>query len=473
MDFASETVGTALRLPALIISLSCHEFAHAWTANSLGDDTARKEGRLTLNPLAHLSLLGTLFIIFAPFGWAKPVPFNPLNFRSPLRDSGRVAFAGPLTNLFLSGIALCLFVLIFGAIPITKEVNFLNFVPQGAPALQLVGVFLRNLVVINFSLAVFNLLPIPPLDGGHILQSILPTFLAKHVFSCATSGAGTVIFLILIGTGIIDYAFLPVGIFLMLIFALGLIPAILYLLSVSSVGFLFWFTTPAPGEQSRRSFAACARALATVGFCVAALGLVFLSGANYLALRNERSLLVDQQDYRDMNGTVKGHKSVKPFAFIVAQCEVPCGSETEIINLPASTDASEYATGTKIPLLVKTGKDGEKLQRFYVRSHIGKRSPLFWFIHGTSVCLALVLVFVGFILWPRGGFSAEATPYPAEFVQVIMARAGRACSLEDAKIIAEQWASGGLPEEQNEELAQVTAEYVEELSGTAQEKSES
>ena len=141
MDFASQTVGTALRLPALIISLSCHEFAHAWTANRLGDDTAQKEGRLTLNPLAHLSLVGTLFIIFAPFGWAKPVPFHPLNFRSPLRDSGRVAFAGPLTNLFLSAVALCLFVLFFGTIPITKDVNFLNFVPQGSPALQLLAVF--------------------------------------------------------------------------------------------------------------------------------------------------------------------------------------------------------------------------------------------------------------------------------------------------------------------------------------------
>ena len=473
MDFASETVGTALRLPALIISLSCHEFAHAWTANRLGDDTAEKEGRLTLNPLAHLSLVGTLFIIFAPFGWAKPVPFHPFNFRSPLRDSGRVAFAGPLTNLFLSAVALCLFVLLFGTIPITKDVNFLNFVPQGSPVLQILAVFLRNLAVINLSLAVFNLLPIPPLDGGHILQSILPTFLAKHVFSCATSGAGTVLFLVLIATGIIDYVFLPVGILLMLIFALGLIPAILYFLTVSAIAFLFWFTTPSPGKESRRSFAACARALVTVGLCMTAMGLATLSGANYVALRNERALLIDNQDYEKMDAEVRSHKLLKPFSLVVAQCEVQCGSEPDLIELPASDNATEFATGTKIPLLVKPSIDGEKPAHFYVFSELGKRDASHWIVHGTSLVLAFVFLILGIVIWPRGGFTAEATPYPAEFVQILLARAGTACSLEEAKVIAEQWARGGLPEEQNEQLEQVTSEYVEELAGTNQENNDS
>ena len=256
----------------------------------------------------------------------------------------------------------------------------------------------------------------------------------------------------------------------MLIFALGLIPAILYLFAVSAIGFLFWFTTPSPGQESRRSFAACARALVTVGLCLTALGLAGLSGANYFALRNEQALLKDNQDYEKMDGVIRTHKSLKPFSLVAAQCEVQCGSEADLIELPVSQNASEFATGTKIPLLVKPSIDGEKPAHFYVVSELGKRDASFWIIHSASLVLAFVFVVLAIVIWPRGGSAAAATPYPAEFVQILMARAGTTCSLEEAKFIAEQWAQGILPEEQNEQLEQVTSEYVEELAGTNQEK---
>jgi Zn-dependent protease len=153
----------------LVIALTFHEFAHAWMAKRFGDDTAERAGRLTLNPLAHLDPIGSLMLIFVGFGWAKPVPVNP----NIIRRSGKaalmlVSIAGPLTNLCLA---------ILAAIPLR-----FNLVPVQTVSTNILPTpfyFLWYFFTINLSLMVFNLLPIPPLDGHEILSFLLPPDLAE------------------------------------------------------------------------------------------------------------------------------------------------------------------------------------------------------------------------------------------------------------------------------------------------------
>lgn len=151
-----------LAAPVIIFSLTVHEFFHAWTANRFGDSTAKDMGRLTLNPLAHLDLFGTLMLFMSHFrfGWAKPVPVNPYNLKNPRRDDFWISAAGPLSNLGLALIAGTIFRVFNGAGIIGAN--------------EAVDLLLYFAILINSSLAVFNLLPIFPLDGSHILRSILP-----------------------------------------------------------------------------------------------------------------------------------------------------------------------------------------------------------------------------------------------------------------------------------------------------------
>jgi len=142
---------------ALVVAASVHEFAHAYVADRLGDPTPRSQGRLTLNPLAHLDLVGSLLILLAGFGWAKPVQVDPMNFRDRRRGMILVAAAGPLANitvLFLLGVPYKLGLLAFGATVLDR----------------LLVVTIR----INAMLAIFNLIPVPPLDGSKILIGLLP-----------------------------------------------------------------------------------------------------------------------------------------------------------------------------------------------------------------------------------------------------------------------------------------------------------
>jgi Zn-dependent protease len=157
-DFLRRAVIAA---PAILFSLTVHEFFHAWTAHKFGDDTAKDLGRLTLNPLAHLDLLGTiaLFLTSFRFGWAKPVPVNPFNLRNPRTADIWISAAGPLSNL---GLAL-IFGIIFRAI-LEMQIQ----VPEA------IAIFLYLSVTINVSLAFFNLVPLYPLDGSHVLRNLLP-----------------------------------------------------------------------------------------------------------------------------------------------------------------------------------------------------------------------------------------------------------------------------------------------------------
>jgi Zn-dependent protease len=151
----------------LVLSLTVHEFAHAWAAWRLGDDTAALAGRLTLNPIPHIDPLGTLILplLGVPFGWAKPVPVNPSRFRRDVNMStGDIltSAAGPLSNLLLAVLA---------AVALGVLARFApGVVHNGSGAFE----FLRGLMFVNTALMIFNLLPIPPLDGGHVAANLVP-----------------------------------------------------------------------------------------------------------------------------------------------------------------------------------------------------------------------------------------------------------------------------------------------------------
>jgi len=143
---------------AILYTLSVHEYFHAQMATLLGDDTARHYGRLTLNPLSHIDFIGFMMLLLVGFGWGKPVPFNPLNFKNMRRDTALVAVAGPVANL----LSLIFFGLIYKFV--TPILGLNNLLP----------LFLMWLIIYNAVLMVFNLIPIPPLDGSKVLFSILP-----------------------------------------------------------------------------------------------------------------------------------------------------------------------------------------------------------------------------------------------------------------------------------------------------------
>ncbi len=169
---------------ALIVAATVHEFAHAYVADRLGDSTPRGQGRLTLNPLAHLDPVGSLLILLAGFGWAKPVQINPANFRDWRRDSIMVAAAGPLANVTL------LFVL---GVPYK-----LGLLDSGLFAASGLNRLLLAMMQINAMLAVFNLIPVPPLDGSKILMGLLPP--AQAVSYARLQPYGVFILLILVIT---------------------------------------------------------------------------------------------------------------------------------------------------------------------------------------------------------------------------------------------------------------------------------
>jgi len=158
----------------LIASLTFHEAAHAWTASKLGDPTARMLGRLSLNPAVHVDVIGTLVFPliamltgFPLIGWAKPVPVNMRNLQHPRRDFAIVAAAGPVSNLILAAVGALVFML-WDA-------------DAATPTNELIATGLIRFVLLNVLLAVFNMLPIPPLDGGNVLMGILPESMAAMV----------------------------------------------------------------------------------------------------------------------------------------------------------------------------------------------------------------------------------------------------------------------------------------------------
>jgi len=159
----------------LVCSVAVHEFAHALVADRLGDPTPRAKGRLSLNPLVHLDPLGTLFILFWGFGWGKPVPYDPYNLKDPDRDGAKIALAGPVSSLLLA---------LLGALLIRVSPD------------TLVAVLAGYLVVLNVYLAVFNLVPIHPLDGFQVVAGALPESQREEWYSLRRYGLVLLLFML-------------------------------------------------------------------------------------------------------------------------------------------------------------------------------------------------------------------------------------------------------------------------------------
>ena len=209
-----------LMTPVILFSLTVHEYSHGKMALLLGDDTAKRLGRLSFNPLRHLDILGVLFFYFVGFGWAKPVPVDPRNFVSPRRDMMYVAIAGPLSNIALA-------------------VGCSFFIRLISPEFSYLFVILAYGIWINVALAIFNMLPMYPLDGSSVLKGMVSQKIAERMTNLDRFGA-----------------FLILGVFLLDHFAhTGILATILMLPINYSVLFLSQETFPMIIEVLRASFA--------------------------------------------------------------------------------------------------------------------------------------------------------------------------------------------------------------------------
>jgi len=156
-------------LPGIILGLTVHEYSHALVAHMCGDSTAKEQGRISLNPLKHIDPLGFIMLIVAGFGWAKPVQFNEQNLKNPKTDVIKIALAGPLSNAVIAMILSIAFSLLSSALP-----------AYPTPVMRVVFEVFRSAIYINWALFIFNLIPLPPLDGSHLLLSQFKRFPALY-----------------------------------------------------------------------------------------------------------------------------------------------------------------------------------------------------------------------------------------------------------------------------------------------------
>lgn len=199
-------VATLLTLPGVIIALSFHEFAHAFVADRLGDPTPRNQGRLTLDPLKHIDPVGIFLLIFAHMGWGKPVQINPNNFSKVSKEKGEalVALAGPVMNFILAFILMIIFYAMIIFIPGTGVLSSLKAIN----VMNVVITMIYYAIVVNIGLGVFNLIPIPPLDGSKIFLRFLPyraqRWIDEHMEIIS------IIFLLLFVTDALSYITTPI-----------------------------------------------------------------------------------------------------------------------------------------------------------------------------------------------------------------------------------------------------------------------
>ncbi|WP_339064290.1 site-2 protease family protein [Tepidibacillus marianensis] len=186
-------------IAALLIAFTVHEFSHAYVAYKFGDPTAKEQGRLTLNPAAHLDLFGTLLIFIAGFGWAKPVPVDPNHFKNRKYAGALISIAGPISNLL---IAILFIVLYFGM----YRVGILSHLTESTN--EIISHFIDIIVSLNIVLFVFNLVPLPPLDGYRVIEDLAPTGVRAKLSQYEYYGS--FIFLILFITPLGDYIFGPI-----------------------------------------------------------------------------------------------------------------------------------------------------------------------------------------------------------------------------------------------------------------------
>lgn len=194
-------------LPGLILAMAVHEYAHARAAVALGDITPRMTGRLTLNPLAHIDPIGLLMLILAHFGWAKPVMINPRNFKNYKRDDILVSLAGPAANLLLAFLTLVV-LLIYS--------KFFGRMSQGT------YLVLQLIVLYNINFAIFNMIPLPPLDGSNILKHFLP---ARYTYRYAQiERYSFFILIVFVMTPVLTYILIPLQQLVWFIFRMILMP---------------------------------------------------------------------------------------------------------------------------------------------------------------------------------------------------------------------------------------------------------
>lgn len=171
---SDRSLTTLLFVPGLLLGITVHEFAHAWSSSLLGDDFARRSGRVSLNPLQHLSPLGTLCMLFLPFGWGRPVPVNLYSYRNPRRDYFLTSLAGPAANLVVVGLCAAL---------LQWTRHSFDFEPASPSTMAMFHYLVMFTILSNLILAVFNLIPLPPLDGSkvwpYVIRRLKPTFTPK------------------------------------------------------------------------------------------------------------------------------------------------------------------------------------------------------------------------------------------------------------------------------------------------------
>jgi Zn-dependent protease len=226
LDPASVVKDLLIAAIPILIAITFHEVAHGFVAYKCGDSTAKMMGRLTLNPIAHIDPVGTIIVplmlfIFSKgafiFGTAKPVPVNFYNLRHPRRDSALVSVAGPATNVIIALLSILLLVLIYKISIVFTSSAFI-----GQKIIIPLNKMLQYSVSFNIFIAAFNLLPVPPLDGGRIVTSLLP---AKHSYQFSKiEPYGIFIVLILWFTGIARYIIVPIQLFIELIIRMFLLP---------------------------------------------------------------------------------------------------------------------------------------------------------------------------------------------------------------------------------------------------------
>jgi Zn-dependent protease len=226
LDLTSVVKDLLIAAIPILIAITFHEVAHGFVAYKYGDSTAKMMGRLTLNPIAHIDPVGTIIVplmlfIFSKgtfiFGTAKPVPVNFYNLRHPRRDSALVSAAGPATNVIIAFLSILLLVLIYKISIVFTSSAFI-----GQKIIIPLNKMLQYSVSFNIFIAAFNLLPVPPLDGGRIVTSLLP---AKHSYQFSKiEPYGILIVLFLWFTGIARYIIVPIQLFIKLIISMFLLP---------------------------------------------------------------------------------------------------------------------------------------------------------------------------------------------------------------------------------------------------------